>query len=54
MIRVLQVYKNYLPTVGGIETHVRLLSRELKRLGDVEPTVLVTNTSRCTVVEEVD
>ena len=52
-MRVLHVYKNYFPTVGGIENHVRLLCGELRRLG-VDPTVLVANTSRRTVIDEVD
>ncbi|TAK37042.1 MAG: glycosyltransferase [Chloroflexota bacterium] len=52
MMRVLHVYKNYFPTVGGIENHVRLLCHELQKL-DVEPAVLVANTSRRTQVDQV-
>ena len=54
-MKVLYVYKDYYPVVGGIENHIRLICRGLK-VGwpDIEPTVLVTNRARDTVVEEID
>lgn len=54
-MKVLYVYKDYYPVVGGIENHIRLICRGLK-VGwpEIEPTVLVTNRSRDTVVEELD
>ena len=53
-MRVLHVYKNFYPTVGGIENHIRVLCRELVRLGGVEPAVLVANTTRRTTIDLVD
>jgi glycosyltransferase involved in cell wall biosynthesis len=53
-MRILYVYKDYYPVVGGIENHIRLLCQGLKAHPDVEPTVLVTNRTGKTVVEEVD
>src|SRR5438046_3314566 len=47
MARILHVYKDYYPVLGGIESTLRLLAREqLVRGHDV--TVLVTNTGRRT------
>lgn len=42
MIRVLQVYKDYYPVLGGIENHVKLLADRLSEIPDVEVRVLVT------------
>lgn len=54
-LRVLQVYKDYWPVVGGIENHIRLICRGLKaRHPVIEPTVLVTNTGRHTADEDID
>ena len=54
-MKVLYVYKDYYPVVGGIENHIRLICRGLKAgWPDIEPTVLVTNRARDTVVEEID
>ena len=54
-MKVLYVYKDYYPVVGGIENHIRLICRGLKAgWPDIEPTVLVTNRARNTVVEEMD
>jgi rhamnosyl/mannosyltransferase len=54
-MKVLYVYKDYYPVVGGIENHIRLICRGLKAgWPEVEPTVLVTNRARNTVVEEMD
>lgn len=54
-MRILQVYKDYWPVVGGMENHIRLICRGLlARHPDIEPTVLVTNTSRQTIEERID
>jgi glycosyltransferase involved in cell wall biosynthesis len=54
-MKVLYVYKDYYPVVGGIENHIRLICRGLKASWpEVEPTVLVTNRARNTVIEEID
>ena len=54
-MKVLYVYKDYYPVVGGIENHIRLICRGLKAgWPEVEPTVLVTNRAMNTVVEEMD
>jgi rhamnosyl/mannosyltransferase len=41
--RVLQIYKDFAPVMGGIENHIGLLARELRAHG-VDAQVLVTNT----------
>ena len=46
-MRVLFVYKDYAPVVGGIENHIRLLAEGLQQRG-VDVRVLVTNTGFCT------
>ncbi|UCC62819.1 MAG: glycosyltransferase [Anaerolineae bacterium] len=43
MMRVLFVYKDYAPVVGGIENHIRLLAEGSQQRG-VDVRVLVTNT----------
>jgi len=54
-MKVLYVYKDYYPVVGGIENHIRLICRGLRAgYPDIEPTVLVTNRARNTVIEELD
>ena len=50
-VKILHVYKDYYPVLGGIENHIRLLAEEQARRGH-EVTVLVTNTGRDTVLEE--
>ena len=53
MPRVLHVYKDYYPPVmGGIEKHINLLCRRMK--DEFEPRVLVANTKRGTIREQVD
>ncbi|MBF0474373.1 MAG: glycosyltransferase [Deltaproteobacteria bacterium] len=42
-MRVLHIYKDYFPVVGGIENHLRQLAEGLVRRG-IETTVLVTST----------
>ncbi len=46
-IRVLHVYKDYWPVVGGIENHVKLLAERQAALG-LDVTVLVTSRTRRT------
>jgi glycosyltransferase involved in cell wall biosynthesis len=53
-MKVLYVYKDYYPVVGGIENHIRIICDGLKNYPDVEPTVLVTNTARRTIEQTVD
>lgn len=53
-MKVVYVYKDYYPVLGGIENHIRILCNGLKAHPDIEPTVLVTNRSSRTVVEEID
>ena len=49
-LRVLYLYKDYFPVLGGIENHIKLLAEGLRRHG-VETQVLVTNTTNHTVDE---
>ncbi|MBI4318380.1 MAG: glycosyltransferase [Chloroflexi bacterium] len=53
-MKILHVYKNYFPTQGGIENHVRLLCRELVGTGEFEVNVLVASTGRATTREVLD
>lgn len=54
-MRLLQVYKDYWPVVGGMENHIRLICRGLReRHPDIVPTVLVTNPGSRTTEEEID
>lgn len=50
-MRILHVYKDYHPLVGGIENHVRLLAEAQARRG-LDVTVLVTGLSVRTIVTE--
>ena len=50
-MKVLLVYKDYYPVVGGIENHVRLLARLLRSQEGIEASVLVTSPGKHTVVE---
>ncbi len=52
-MRVLLLYKDYYPVVGGIENNIRLLARGLRERG-VDARVLVTNTGTATTREAVD
>jgi len=52
-VRVLFVYKDYYPVLGGIEHHVQLLAEGLQQQG-VDVRVLVTNTDRRTVEEAIN
>lgn len=53
-MKILHVFKEYHPVVGGIQNHIRVLSGELARDNDFEVEVLVTNTSSKTVTERID
>ena len=52
-MRVLYLYKDYYPVLGGIENHIRMLAEGLRPLG-VDVRVLVTNTGAKTVDETID
>ncbi len=49
-MKVLFVYKDYYPVLGGIENHIKLLAEGLAAHG-VDVQVLVTNTQRQTICE---
>ncbi len=51
-MRVLHVYKDFYPVLGGIENQLMLLTRELSRLPGMEVETLVTNTGSRTIVED--
>jgi rhamnosyl/mannosyltransferase len=53
-MKILYVYKDYYPVVGGIENHIRIICQGLKEYPDIEPTVLVTNMTGKTAIEEID
>ena len=42
-MRVLHVYKDYFPVLGGIENHLRTVVQELAKGPGIEPAVLVTS-----------
>ena len=52
-MKILHIYKDYAPVVGGIENHVKLLAEAQAAIGH-SVTVLVTNQARVTVVEEIN
>jgi len=52
-MRVLLLYKDYHPVVGGIENCIRLLARGLREKG-IDARVLVTNTGPATVRQAID
>ncbi len=51
-MRVLYLYKDYYPVLGGIENHIRVLAEGLRARG-VDVGVLVTNTTGQTVKETI-
>jgi len=53
-MKILQVYKDYYPVVGGIENHIRLICRGLVAYPEFETTVLVTNRGSKTVMEDIE
>lgn len=52
-MRVLYLYKDYFPILGGIENHIKVLAEGLRTHG-VETQVLVTNKTNHTVEETID
>ena len=52
-MRVLHLYKDYAPVIGGIENHIRLLAEGQRSLG-IDARVLVTNTGCATLQETID
>ncbi len=53
-MRIVLVYKDYYPVVGGIENTVRLLARELSQREGFEVSVLTTSTGPMTERQTVD
>jgi len=52
-LRILHVYKDYYPVVGGMENHIRTLARGTAARG-LEVSVLVTNRTRGTEISEME
>ncbi len=52
-MRILHIYKDYFPVVGGIENHVRLLAEAQATRGN-EVTVLVTSPNRHSRIETIN
>jgi len=50
-MKILHIYKDYYPVLGGIENHIKFLAEGQAQRGH-EVTVLVTNTGRRTMVAE--
>ncbi len=42
-MKILHIYKNYYPVLGGIENHIKLVCEELAKLPDYRAQVVVTN-----------
>ena len=53
-LRIVHVYKDAFPVVGGIENHVRLLCRELAQDPDLDVRILVTSQDRHSSVDRLD
>jgi glycosyltransferase involved in cell wall biosynthesis len=52
-LRILHIYKDYYPVLGGMENHIGLLARGTAARG-LEPTVLVTSPTHRTEIVEMD
>lgn len=52
-MRVLHIYKDYAPVMGGIENHIAVLAQAQRAQG-IDARVLVTNTSSQTIETEID
>ncbi len=52
-LRVLYLYKDYHPILGGIENHIKMLAEGLRARG-VDAQVLVTNTVNRTAQEIIE
>ena len=48
-MRILHIYKDYFPVLGGIENHIRILAEAQAARGH-DVTVLVANPARCTTI----
>ncbi len=53
-LKVLHIYKEYYPVLGGIENHIRLVCDSLVGSGEFRPGVLVTNQGIRTLREQMD
>jgi glycosyltransferase involved in cell wall biosynthesis len=53
VVRVLHIYKDYYPVVGGMENHIRILARGAAARG-LEVTVLATSPTRKTQIAEME
>lgn len=53
-MRVVHVYKDIYPVIGGIENHIRLLCRELAAMPGLDVRILATSTTRKSSVERLD
>ena len=53
-MKILHVFKKYHPVVGGIQNHIRVLSRELIKDKSFEVEVLVTNVNSNSVTQYID
>ena len=51
-MKILHIYKDYYPVVGGMENHIRMLAEGAVKRG-LEVTVLVTNLTRRTEIREI-
>ena len=52
-MRILQIYKDYAPVMGGIENHIKVVAESLRQ-HNVDARVLVTNTTAQTVHQVID
>ena len=53
LLRILHIYKDYFPVLGGIENHIKVLAEAQAAQGH-DVTVLVANPQRHTVIENVN
>ena len=52
-LRILHIYKDYYPVLGGMENHIKMLAEALAQRG-YEATVLVTHPTTRTHIEEIN
>ena len=53
-MKILHIFKEYHPVVGGIQNHIRVLSSELVKDRSFEVEVLVTNVNSNSVIQYID
>jgi rhamnosyl/mannosyltransferase len=53
-MKILHIYKNYYPVLGGIENHIKLVCEELAKDSNFDVRVLVTNSGRFTDLDLVN